>query len=65
MNLAPNVRVPALFSKAGSNGCAFFLNNSTLVCDGLGRAHIANELLYWSMSEQIRDCALRAAYGSS
>ena len=38
--------VCALFSEAGSDGCALFLDDGPFVGDGLGRAYVADKLLH-------------------
>lgn len=41
----PNVGVVAFLSETRSYGSALFLHDSSLVCDGLGRPYVPNELL--------------------
>lgn len=43
----PQVGVVALFPEAGPDCGAFLLHDGPLVGDGLGRAHVADELLDW------------------
>ena len=43
----PHARVVALLPKAGPDGGALLLDDGTLVGDGLGSTHIADELLHW------------------
>lgn len=49
----PDIVVVALFSKAGPNRGALFLDDGSLVGNGLGRTYIADELLYCSMVESV------------
>lgn len=56
----------ALLAKAGSNGSTLLLDDGSLVCNGLGGAHIADELLDWMRSAGAqRHRAQKATYGSS
>jgi hypothetical protein len=45
--------IVAVLSEAGSNGGALFLNDGSLVSNGLGRSHVADELLYYSECESV------------
>ncbi len=44
----PYVVVATLFPEASSYGSTLLLNHGSLICDGLGGANIANELLHCS-----------------
>jgi hypothetical protein len=53
----------ALLAERGSYGGALLLHHRALVGDGLGGAHIADELLYWMMPSTlamffVKDCRL-------
>lgn len=45
MIYVPDTVVCALFPEAGTDGCAFFLNDGSFVGDGLRGAYVADELL--------------------
>jgi hypothetical protein len=42
----------ALFSKAGADGSALLLNDSSLVGDRLGRSHVSDKLLDYSKENE-------------
>lgn len=43
---APHIGIVAFLTKAGSDGSALLLYHSTFIGDGLGGAHIADELFH-------------------
>lgn len=62
----PHARVVALLPKAGPDGGALLLDDSTFVGDGLGSAHITDELLHWPcLSFKVQAGGLRQAYRKS
>jgi hypothetical protein len=61
----PDVRVPALFPEACSDGSALLLHNRALISNGLGGSHVANELLYCEQSIGRSRRAVVEAYESS
>jgi hypothetical protein len=57
----PYTVVVAFFAEAGSDRCALFLDDRSLVRNRLRRTHVADELLYYNLQQKGQPSAIRVS----